>query len=184
MTQHRAARPWQRAAAGLLLLAGAVLVLPGGVEVSVTPVRGGTALWVALLTPGERFTLRYVHSVDRQPIWEEHSVDPWGALFVEEERFVMVGAGMGDLPGRGRWGGAEGLQSIRGMHYRLGEFVLRIGSPGVDHTLLWRDTATNLSAQAAGTAVQVSARPVSLAYRLWRLLSPHPATPAAGEGNG
>lgn len=170
--------------AGLLLLAASTFLLPGGVEVDVSPARGGPELWVALLTPGERFTLRYVHSVDRQPIWEVHSVDAWGALFVEEERFVMVGAGMGDLPGRGRWGGADGMQSIRGMHYRLGEFVLRIGSPGVDHTLLWRNTATNLSARAAGAAVQVSARPVSLAYRLWRQLRPHPATPVPGEDHG
>ncbi len=169
---------------GLLFLVGAATLLPGGVEVDVTPVQGGPDLWVALLTPGERFTLRYVHSVDRQPIWEVHSVDAWGALFVEEERFVMVGAGMGDLPGRGRWDGADGLQSIRDMHYRLGEFVLRIGSPGVDHTLLWRNTATSLSARAPGTAVRVSAHPVCLAYRLWRQLVPHPATPASGEVHG
>jgi hypothetical protein len=70
------------------------------------------------------------------------------------------------------------------MHYRLGAFVLRIGSPGVDHTLLWRGTATHLSAVAAGTAVRVSAHPVRLIYRMWRSLRPHPATPAPGDGDG
>jgi hypothetical protein len=35
---------------------------------------------------------------------------------------------------------------IEDMHMPTGDFVLRIGSPGVDHTLIWRGTRTNLSA--------------------------------------
>ena len=170
----------------LALLASAVLFVGvlaaglfagGGLELTVTPVAGGHPLLAAPLRPEERFTLRYVHSVDRSPIWEVHSVDGTGRIYVEEERFVMVGAGMGDLPGRGRWTGSDGLQSIQDMHYPVGEFVLRVGSPGVDHTVLWRDTETNLSARAAGKAVRVSARPVSLLYRVWRQVFPHPSMP-------
>ncbi len=185
MASSRGARLLLTAAAGLF----AVLVLaasaaPGGIEVSVVPVRGGPPLWVAYMDPGERFTLRYVHSVDRAPIWEEHSVGPDGTIYIEEERFVMVGAGMGDLPGRGRWTGKGSLQAIEGMHTPVGPFVLRVGSPGVDHTLVWRGTETNLSAVAPGKAVRVSARPVSLLTRWWRRIHPLTATPRPADGAG
>ncbi len=156
------------------------LASPSGLELRIEPIAGGAPLLVAPLDNGEGFTLHYIHSVDREPIWEIHSVDSAGRIFVEEERFVMVGAGMGDLPGRGRWTGRGGLQMVEGMHYPIGEFVLRIGSPGVDHTILWRDTRTNLSATAAGTAALVSAHPVKRYYRIWRRLSPHAATPRTG----
>jgi hypothetical protein len=63
------------------------------------------------------------------------------------------------------------------MHMPTGDFVLRVGSPGVDHTVIWRGRNTNLSSVAPHVAVRFSARPVSLLYRLWRRLLPHPATP-------
>jgi hypothetical protein len=168
---------------GLLLAGIWFLWSPPGLELRIEPLAGGEPLLVAPMEFGEEFTLNYVHSVDRKPIWEVHSVDRDGRIFIEEERFVMVGAGMGDLPGRGQWTGQEGLQSVKGMHYLIGDFVLRIGSPGVDHTILWRNTRTNLSALAAGTAVRVRARPVSRVYSIWRRLVPHPATPLSGAVN-
>ena len=165
---------------GFLLIGGWYLAAPAGLELRIEPVDGGAPLLVAPLDDGEGFTLHYIHSVDREPIWEVHSVDSTGQIFIEEERFVMVGAGMGELPGRGRWTSSEGLQVVENMHYPIGEFVLRIGSPGVDHTILWRDTRTNLSALAAGQAVLVTARPTSRLYGAWRKLVPHPATPRQG----
>ncbi len=163
-----------------LLIGSWYMAATTGLELRIEPVAGGAPLLVAPLDEGEGFTLYYIHSVDKEPIWEVHSVDRSGNIFIEEERFVMVGAGMGDLPGRGHWVGHDGLQMIKGMHYLLGEFVLRIGSPGVDHTILWRDTQTNLSAIAAGTAVLVSARPVKRFYSIWRYWVPHAATPQSG----
>lgn len=154
-----------------------------GLELRIEPVMGGDPLFVAPLETGERFTLRYIHSVDREPIWEVHSVDSAGQIFIEEERFIMVGAGMGELPGRGHWTGNGELQAIEGMHYPIGTFVLRIGSPGVDHTVLWRNTQTNLTAMAAGTAVLVTAHPVKHYYSLWRRLVPHAATPQSGAAD-
>jgi hypothetical protein len=63
------------------------------------------------------------------------------------------------------------------MHMPTGDFVLRIGSPGVDHTILWRDHSVNLSAMAPHVAVEFSARQVSRLYTYWRQWFPHPATP-------
>jgi hypothetical protein len=165
-------------AAGLALtLFVAGLLAPGGLELQVVPVKGGPPLLVLPLEPGERFTLHYYHSVENAPIWEEHSLDETGRIYIEEERYLKFGAGMGRMPGVGRMVRREPYEVIEDMHMPTGDFVLRIGSRGVDHTVIWRGTATNLSEVAPHQAVRFSARPVSLLYGWWRRFLPHPATP-------
>jgi len=63
----------------LLLTIG---IIPGGLELSVTPVKGGKPLLVLPLQPGERFTIHYYHSVENAPIWEEHSLDKKGRIYI------------------------------------------------------------------------------------------------------
>ena len=129
------------------------------------------------LQTAERFSLHYYHSVENAPIWEEHSLDAKGRIFIEEERYLKFGAGMGRMPGVGRMVRRGKYEVIENMHMPTGNFVLRVGSPGVDHTIIWRGRHTNLSAVAPHVAVQFSGRPVSLLYQLWRRIAPHPATP-------
>ena len=162
------------------LVAGFFLIawrLPGGLELTVTPVRGGPPLAVLPMQPAERFTIHYFHSVENAPIWEEHSLDATGRIFLEEERYLKFGAGMGRMPGVGRMVRRGEYEVIEDMHMPTGDFVLRVGSPGVDHTVIWRGRSKNLSAVAPHVAVQFSAQPVSLLYSLWRRLFLHPATP-------
>lgn len=163
-------------ALGLLLLLVAGL-MPGGLELRIVPLNSSRPLLVLPLEPGELFTLQYVHSVEKAPIWEVHSVDAAGRIYIEEERYLTFGAGMGRMPGVGRLVRRGAYEVITDMHRPTGDFVLRIGSPGVDHTLVWRGTRTNLSARAPHQAVTFSARPVSFLSQLWRMVAPHEATP-------
>jgi len=168
------------AAAGILLALAVVtstLQFPGGLELTITPVRGSEPLLVLPLEAGEPFTVHYNHSVENAPIWEVHSLDSSGRIFIEEERYLKFGAGMGKMPGVGRMVTRGPYEAIKEMHMLAGDFVLRIGSPGVDHTVIWRGTRTNLSAIAPHVAVQFSAVPVSWPYRTWRRVFPHRATP-------
>jgi hypothetical protein len=158
----------------LFLFAG---IAPGGLELKVVPVKGGPPLLVLPLMPGERFTLHYYHSVENAPIWEEHSLDEKGRIYIEEERYLKFGAGMGRMPGVGRMVRRGPYEVIEDMHMPTGNFVLRVGSPGVDHTVIWRGRSRNLSAVAPHLAVQFSARPVSRLHHLWRQIFLHPATP-------
>ena len=82
-----------------------------------------------------------------------------GALYIEEERYLKFGAGMGKMPGIGRMVRRGPYEVIEAMHMPTGNFVLRIGSPGVDHTLIWRNHEINLSmiAPPCGGAVQRAA---------------------------
>jgi len=123
------------------------------------------------------FALHYYHSVENAPIWEEHSLDEKGRIYIEEERYLKFGAGMGRMPGVGRMVRRGPYEVIEDMHMPTGDFILRVGSPGVDHTVIWRGYRVNLSAVAPHVAVQFSARPVSRLYRLWRGVFPHAATP-------
>ena len=166
------------AATGLcLLLLAAFLLIPAGLELQVVAVKDNLPLLVLPMKPGERFTLHYYHSVENAPIWEEHSLDEKGRIFIEEERYLKFGAGMGRMPGVGRMVRRGPYEVIEDMHMPTGNFILRIGSPGVDHTVIWRDRRSNLSAVAPHVAVQFSARPVNRLYELWRRLFPHRATP-------
>ena len=93
------------------------------------------------MAPGERFTIHYYHSVENAPIWEEHSLDAEGRIYIEEERYLKYGAGMGKMPGVGRMVRRGPYEVIEDMHMPTGDFILRVGSPGVDHTVIWRGGA-------------------------------------------
>jgi hypothetical protein len=173
---------WLRRAGVLLLVLVAIgvltaVALPGGLELHITPVKGGAPLLVLPLAPGEPFVLHYYHSVENAPIWETHSLDAAGRIYIEEERYLTFGAGMGRMPGVGRMVMRGPYEVIENMHQPVGDMILRIGSPQVAHTIIWRGVHTNLSAVAPHVAVRLKARPVSLLLRFWRRWFPHPATP-------
>jgi len=165
-------------AVGLLLVAW---YLPGGLELNIRTVENDRDLLVLPLRPGERFTIHYYHSVENAPIWEEHSVDAHGHIYIEEERYLKFGAGMGRMPGIGRMVKKGPYEAIEEMHMPTGNFVLRVGSPGVDHIIIWRNTRTNLSAKFSHIAVRFSASPVSFLYAGYRSFFPHSTTPKADE---
>lgn len=169
--------------AGLALALAALAILPGGLELRATPVKGGAPLLAVPLDGELGFTLHYFHSVNHKPIWEVHSVDREGNIFIEEERFVSFNAGMGHWQGHGRHTIKDGLQVIEGIHQPVGRMILRVGSPGVDHTIIWPDGSLNLSALAPGQAVEISARPISLLQGLCLRLFPVKASPLAGVEN-
>jgi hypothetical protein len=168
------------AAGSILSLFALAMFIPSGLELQVTPVKGGPPLLVLPMEPGELFTLHYYHSVEDAPIWEEHSLDEKGRIFIEEERYLKFGAGMGRMPGVGRMVQRGPYEVIEDMHMPTGDFILRIGSRGVDHTIIWRGLSTNLSLVAPHQAVRFSARPVSLLRSWWRRFFSHPATPTSG----
>ena len=147
---------------------------PGGLELSVTLVKEKKSVLVLPLKPKERFTIHYYHSVENAPIWEEHSMDETGKIYIEEERYEKFGAGMGKMPGVGRMVKQGIYEVIEDMHMPVGDFILRVGSPGVDHTIIWRNQRYNLSDTIAHKAVKFSGKPVSLLFQIWRSLKGSP----------
>jgi len=143
---------------------------PGDLELRVSLVKGKKIVLSLPLKPEERFTIHYYHSVENAPIWEEHSMDEAGKLYIEEERYEKFGAGMGKMPGVGKMVKKGIYEAIIDMHMPVGDFILRVGSPGVDHTILWRDKQLNLSNTLAHKAVRFSGKPRSMLYQIWKSL--------------
>ena len=100
-------------------------LLPSSLELVIHPVEGGRPIFSEHLEPGDRFTIHYMHSVNRTPIWEEHSIDEEGNIYIEEERFVMFGAGMGHWDGHGTLVKKDQYLAIENIHEYLGNFILR-----------------------------------------------------------
>ena len=158
-----------------LILTGMAAWIPGPLELHLTLVRDNRPLLILPMDPDERFTIHYYHSVENAPIWEEHSMDRDRRIYIEEERYEKFGAGMGKMPGVGRMVRRGNLEVIEEMHMPVGNFVLRVGSPGVDHTLIWRKKRFNLSAAVPHRAVRFSGERPGLLVRIWRRVF----TPAA-----
>ncbi|HKJ99570.1 MAG TPA: DUF1850 domain-containing protein [Desulfotignum sp.] len=172
----------------VLLLVPAVWLFPAGLALHVTLVDDNTPVLVLPMEPGELFTLHYYHSVEHAPIWETHSMDKTGAIFIEEERYEKFGAGMGKMPGAGRMVKKGKYESIVDMHLPVGKFVLRVGSPGVDHTIIWRGRRFNLSENLSHKSVRFSGRPVKVFHKMrcfngfWQI-DPWPETQPQREIN-
>ncbi|MCF8093133.1 MAG: DUF1850 domain-containing protein [Desulfotignum sp.] len=154
---------------GLVLLSVlAAWLIPAGLALHITMAEDNTPVLVLPLEPEELFTLHYYHSVENTPIWEIHSMDKTGTIFIEEERYEKFGAGMGKMPGVGRMVQKGKYEAIVDMHMPVGEFVLRVGSPGVDHTIIWRGRRFNLSEKIPHKSVRFSGRSVNMFQKMRR----------------
>ncbi|MCD4721174.1 MAG: DUF1850 domain-containing protein [Desulfobacula sp.] len=147
---------------------------PGGLVLQVTLVKEKKLLLALPLKLKERFTIHYYHSVENSPIWEEHSMDETGKIYIEEERYEKFGAGMGKMPGVGRMVKRGIYEVIEDMHMPVGNFILRVGSSGVDHTIIWRNQQYNLSDTIPHKAVKFSGKNRSMLYQAWRVLKGSP----------
>ena len=104
---------------------------------------------------GDSFTIRYIHSVDISPVFEVFRIEKGTGLVLEETYFRMFGAGMGHWQGHGKLTHDGTWTRIQDINNKLGRFILRVGSKGVDHTILFGEQAINLSDIAAGRRVEV-----------------------------
>jgi hypothetical protein len=143
-------------------------LIPGGLELEVCLVKENRPILYLPLNPKECFTIHYYHSVENAPIWEKHSMDKAGNIYIEEERYEKFGAGMGKMPGVGRMVKEGRYEVIKDMHMAVGDFILRVGSPGVDHTIIWRNKKYNLSETIAHKAVKFSGKPTSMLHQIYR----------------
>ena len=116
-----------------------------------------TAEIIASLTvqTGDKFTIRYIHSVDGTPIFEEFRLDQKRGLVLEKTWFKMFGAGLGQWPGHGHLSQDKEWITIDNIEQPLGSFILRIGAPSVGHTIIYHEQEINLSRIASGVRALV-----------------------------
>jgi len=119
-----------------------------------------TAEIIAILpvSAGDKFTIRYIHSVDKTPIFEEFRLDLKQGLVLEKTWFTMFGAGLGHWPGHGDLSQDKEWITIDNIEQPLGSFILRIGALSVGHTIIYHNREINLSRRAPGVRALVEFR--------------------------
>ncbi len=100
-------------------------------------------LLVIPVSLGDKFTIKYIHSVDRLPIYETFLIggDNHHDFLLSEVRFIMLGAGMGDWGGELIYNGEWTV--LRNINKRLSSFCLRVSAIG-EQTLIVGDKVIKL----------------------------------------
>ena len=104
---------------------------------------------------GRSFAIRYIHSVDRSPVFEVFKAEKGEGLVLKETYFRMFGAGMGHWEGHGTIVQEGQWIKIKDINRPLGSFILRVGSREVAHTILMDEKEWNLSQKVPGRRVVV-----------------------------
>lgn len=95
----------------------------------------GTVVYLRPVKLGERYTVRFIHSVARRPVDEIYEIAP-GCSILRETVYDMMGAGLPTEPLDGQTFTVEdGAYHIRGFHLRLPAVTYRISKVVADHTL-------------------------------------------------
>ncbi|MDZ7760613.1 MAG: DUF1850 domain-containing protein [Desulfovermiculus sp.] len=95
----------------------------------------GEIAWSRDISDGEEFSLRYIHSVDKLPVYEFY-MNKHGQLVLTGIKVIDFGAGLdytgeGDLRMEGKW------TYIENLNRKIDSLPLRVGSIA-DHTLIYR----------------------------------------------
>jgi len=150
-------------ALALLQLAGCVWASPAypeaGPRLVVSDFSTTTVIASLKVKTGDHFTIRYIHSVDRTPIFEKFRLDRKLGIVLEKTWFTMFGAGLGHWPGHGDLTQDANWITIDHIEQPLGSFVLRIGALNVGHTIIYHDQEINLSRRAPGVRAVVEFKP-------------------------
>ncbi|MGE5551696.1 MAG: DUF1850 domain-containing protein [Bacteroidota bacterium] len=118
--------------------------------------------------PGERFILRYIHSVARRPVEEVFFVSRNNRLILREASYDSFGAGLPTEPLAGEKLVLDGQRmKLSGMNRVFGELSLAVGGIA-RHELRFHDgTLPLLSLVPAGSSVRIRAvSAVGISHRL------------------
>lgn len=100
--------------------------------------------------PGDRFTLSYIHSYNKTPVYETFLVTKKGEIILKETEYSWQGAGLQDTyPIRGIWGYKDGNVYISEINTILMEIPLRVGIMA-NHKFIYNDKIIPLSLIAEG----------------------------------
>lgn len=125
----------KRALAFLVAAAAAILLWP--VRLLVLTDGDGQSVFMKRVSPGERYTVRFIHSVMRRPVDEVYEIAP-NCSVLKETWFDMGGAGLplDYVNPKLHFTFENNLYHITGYDMELPDLVYRVNKVVADHTLL------------------------------------------------
>ena len=112
------------------------IFLPLRLCLTVTDARG-KCVWARPVSIGDRYTIRFIHSVMRTPVDEIYEIDK-DCSVLRETVYDMVGAGLPSAPEEGQTFSIEDDKfHIRGYSLRIPDLTYRINMVVADHELLF-----------------------------------------------
>jgi hypothetical protein len=126
----------------VLLVAGVTGIAMRQPTLIVRDSETGKRLYLGKISPGEKFELHYIHSVEHLPVQDLFVYKKEG-LVLEQTRCINFGAGLGYagqgvLREEGKW------SVIDKMNRKVGVLPLRVGTIA-DHTIVCRGTRYRLA---------------------------------------
>lgn len=109
--------------------------------------KSGAVGWAARINESENFVIRYIHSVDRLPVFEFYKVKNQ-KLVLTGTKVINFGVGLGYI-GEGKICTAGKWTFIKNMDRQIGSLPLRVGTVA-DHTLLYRGREIHLKDYFSG----------------------------------
>jgi hypothetical protein len=101
-------------------------------------------------SPGEPFTLKYIHSVEKTPVYEVYTFDEQGRIFLIETTVESCGYGLPTVEPGNRFRFHEGKLTITDLRKKIDSLVMRVSYLN-DMMLTFRESDTiNLPRIAAG----------------------------------
>lgn len=143
----------------LAAVAGTWLALraPAGAMLVVEDARRGQVLLQERVSPGDRFTLSYLHSVSKTEVSGRFEVAEDGALVARETSFGTFGPGLPELTKADRYEVKDGLIRQFDLDQRLLELSVFV-HPYTEHRLEVRGRVLELSKTLPpGTLVRIRA---------------------------
>lgn len=130
--------------------------------------RDGNPVLYLPLHRGEAFSLYYVHSVHRTPVWENFLAGPGERLVLDSVIFDSLGVGLPFLPGEGKLTNDQGRFILTGMNRVYPEINLGV-TPVAGQALVYRDKRYELNSRfAAGSSIRLHIARLSPAEVLWQ----------------
>lgn len=154
---------WRWAAA---LLAVALLFSPLE-ALTVRPSRGSGLIWAVRAAPGDRFTLRWTHTVTLRPVEEEYEVGAGRRLHLRQLVFDQYGPNLPAGPEEGTvWRVEQDRWVVTG--YRMDLDRLNLGLSHIDHRLIARGRELDLiAATEPNGLVRLQVERVPLILIIW-----------------
>lgn len=120
------------------------------------------------LTGEQTFSLYYVHSVHRTPVWENFKPGPENQLVLTSTVYDSLGVGLPFLPGEGKLTIENGRFVLSGLDRRFPEVSLRV-TPVAKQALVYRDKHYEFNSYfQAGSSVRIRLGRLSPGTVLWK----------------